>query len=241
MSNFVIPSPQDLKNQLANKTKGEIKNDAEKMAKEILVRINELTKSIDEAKALSKEAQSVKTDLRHRLSGGLLGESDTDKRSKLNTKANIQQDKALSEMNDLIRGCIALTQYSIFFAEQMFNEMSLIMVNGFKDKDGDIINLSHSTKEQAQMLLAQAKSSLERQRKIESNANEISQNKESISQNKSAINQNRQIIDENRKLIEQNQELIKKLKLKSGASGLYIGILALLLAIINLCLHFNLF
>lgn len=241
MSNFVIPSPQDLENQLANKAKGEVENYAKKMAKEILVRINELTKSIDEAKALSKEAQSVKTDLRHRLSGGLLGESDTDKRSKLNTKANIQQDKALSEMNDLIRGCIALTQCSIFFAEQMLNEMSLIMVNGFKDKDGDIINLSHSTKEQAQMLLTQAQSSLERQRKIESNASAISENKESISQNKSAISQNRQIIDENRKLIEQNQELIKKLKVKSSASGLYIGILALLLAIINLCLHFNLF
>lgn len=241
MSNFVIPSPQDLENQLANKAKSEVENYAKKMAKEILVRINELTKSIDEAKALSKEAQSVKTDWRHRFSGGLLGESDTDKRSKLNTKANIQQDKALSEMNDLIRGCIALIQCSIFFAEQMLNEMSLIMVNGFKDKDGDIINLSHSTKEQAQMLLTQAKSSLERQRKIESNANEISQNKESISQNKSAISQNRQIIDENRKLIEQNQELIKKLKLKSSVSGLYIGILALLLAIINLCLHFNLF
>lgn len=108
------------------------------------------------------------------------------------------------------------------------------MVKGFKDKDGGITRISDSTKEQAQILLTQAQSGLERQRKIESNANEISQNK-------SAISQNRQIIDENRKLIEQNQELIKELKLKSSASGFYISILALLLAIINLCLHFNLF
>lgn len=137
-------------------------------------------------------------------------------------------------MNDLIQGCIALTQCSILFAKHMVEEMSIIMVKGFKDKDGDIISLSDSTKEQAQILLTQAQSGLERQRKIESNANEISQNK-------SAISQNRQIIDENRKLIEQNQELIKKLEFKSSASGLYISILALLLAIINLCLHFNLF
>lgn len=241
MSNFVIPNPQVLQKELANKSESDIAKYAKDTANKIFVRINELTKSIDEAKALSKEAQSVKTDLRHRLSGGLLGESDTDKRSKLNARVNIQQNNAISEMSDLIKGCINLTQCSFLFAEYMVEEMSIIMVKGFKDKDGDIISISDSTKEQAQILLAEAQSSLERQRKIESNASAISENKESISQNKSAINQNTQIIGENRKLIEQNQELIKKLKLKSGASGLYIGILALLLAIINLCLHFNLF
>lgn len=227
----ILPSPQVLQKQLANKSESDIVKYAKDMANKIFVRINELTKSIDEAKALSKQAENVKSDWTPRFLGG---ESATDKRSKLNARVNNQQNKAMSEMNDLIQGCIALTQCSIFFAECMVEEMSIIMVKGFKDKDGDIISLSDSTKEQAQILLTQAQSGLERQRKIESNANEISQNK-------SAISQNRQIIDENRKLIEQNQELIKELKLKSSASGFYISILALLLAIINLCLHFNLF
>lgn len=227
----ILPSPQVLQKQLANKSESDIVKYAKDMANKIFVRINELTKSIDEAKALSKQAENVKSDWIPRFLGG---ESATDKRSKLNARVNNQQNKAMSEMNDLIQGCIALTQCSILFAKHMVEEMSIIMVKGFKDKDGDIISLSDSTKEQAQILLTQAQSGLERQRKIESNANEISQNK-------SAISQNRQIIDENRKLIEQNQELIKELKLKSSASGLYISILALLLAIINLCLHFNLF
>lgn len=227
----ILPSPQVLQKQLANKSESDIVKYAKDMANKIFVRINELTKSIDEAKALSKQAENVKSDWIPRFLGG---ESATDKRSKLNAKVNNQQNKAMSEMNDLIQGCIALTQCSILFAKHMVEEMSIIMVKGFKDKDGDIISLSDSTKEQAQILLTQAQSGLERQRKIESNANEISQNK-------SAISQNRQIIDENRKLIEQNQELIKELKLKSSASGFYISILALLLAIINLCLHFNLF
>ena len=237
----ILPSPQVLQKELANKSESDIAKYAKDMANEIVVRISELTKSIDEAEALSKQAENVKSDLKNKLSLGVFGESATDKRSKLNVKVNHQQNKAMSEMNDLIQGCIALTQCSILFAKHMVEEMSIIMVKGFKDKDGDTIRLSDSTKEQAQILLTQAQSGLERQRKIESNANEISQNKESISQNKSAISQNRQIIDENRRLIEQNQELIKELKLKSSASGLYIGILALLLAIINLCLHFNLF
>lgn len=227
----ILPSPQVLQKQLANKSESDIVKYAKDMANKIFVRINELTKSIDEAKALSKQAENVKSDWRPKFLGG---ESATDKRSKLNARVNNQQNKAMSEMNDLIQGCIALTQCSIFFAECMVEEMSIIMVKGFKDKDGDITRISDSTKEQAQILLTQAQSGLERQRKIESNANEISQNK-------SAISQNRQIIDENRKLIEQNQELIKKLEFKSSASGLYISILALLLAIINLCLHFNLF
>lgn len=227
----ILPSPQVLQKQLANKSESDIVKYAKDMANKIFVRINELTKSIDEAKALSKQAENVKSDWIPRFLGG---ESATDKRSKLNARVNNQQNKAMSEMNDLIQGCIALTQCSILFAKHMVEEMSIIMVKGFKDKDGDIISLSDSTKEQAQILLTQAQSGLERQRKIESNANEISQNK-------SAISQNRQIIDENRKLIEQNQELIKELKLKSSASGFYISILALLLAIINLCLHFNLF
>lgn len=230
----ILPSPQVLQKQLANKSESDIVKYAKDMANKIFVRINELTKSIDEAKALSKQAENVKSDLKNMLSFGMAGESATDKRSKLNARVNNQQNKAMSEMNDLIQGCIALTQCSILFAKHMVEEMSIIMVKGFKDKDGDIISLSDSTKEQAQILLTQAQSGLERQRKIESNANEISQNK-------SAISQNRQIIDENRKLIEQNQELIKELKLKSSASGLYISILALLLAIINLCLYFNLF
>lgn len=227
----ILPSPQVLQKQLANKSESDIVKYAKDMANKIFVRINELTKSIDEAKALSKQAENVKSDWIPRFLGG---ESATDKRSKLNARVNNQQNKAMSEMNDLIQGCIALTQCSILFAKHMVEEMSIIMVKGFKDKDGDITRISDSTKEQAQILLTQAQSGLERQRKIESNANEISQNK-------SAISQNRQIIDENRKLIEQNQELIKELKLKSSASGFYISILALLLAIINLCLHFNLF
>ena len=223
----ILPSPQVLQKELANKSESDIAKYAKDMANEIFVRIDELTKSIKEAEDLSRRAENVKSDWKNRFSFGRFGESATDKRSKLNVKVNNQQNKAMSEMNDLIQGCIALTQCSILFAKHMVEEMSIIMVKGFKDKDGDTIRLSDSTKEQAQILLTQAQSGLERQRKIESNANEISQN--------------RQIIDENRRLIEQNQELIKELKLKSSASGLYIGILALLLAIINLCLHFNLF
>jgi len=50
----ILPSPQVLQKQLANKSESDIAKYAKDMANKIFVRINELTKSIDEAKALSR-------------------------------------------------------------------------------------------------------------------------------------------------------------------------------------------
>ena len=127
----ILPSPQVLQKQLANKSESDIVKYAKDMANKIFVRINELTKSIDEAKALSKQAENVKSDWRPKFLGG---ESATDKRSKLNARVNNQQNKAMSEMNDLIQGYIALTQCSIFKAFYHYDRHFLYHTFGKKDR-----------------------------------------------------------------------------------------------------------
>lgn len=267
--NGQIPSPDELNFALQGKSENEIKTMAQQMAHAIGEKIEAISEKIEEAKELTRKAGKVKTDLRHRFSFGLFGKSATDKRSELNTEINIQQNEAIMEMNDLIQGSIALTACSISFAENMVQEMSLIMTSGFKDQYGNVVELSENAKENAQMLIAQAKKSLVQQEKINENAKAIEAIKGDVSQNKQNIDKNTQKIDKNKHSIDknaqninsnmqnidknaqnidknaQNIEFLQKELAKADNSkikiSLSLSVLAILLSLANLCLHFKLF
>lgn len=258
--NGQIPSPDELNFALQGKSENEIKTIAQQMAHAIGEKIEAISEKIGEAKELTKKAGKVKTDWSHRITFGLFGKSATDKRSELNTEVNIQQNEAIMEMNDLIQGSIALTACSITFAENMVQEMSLIMTSGFKDQDGNVAKLSENAKENAQMLIAQAKKSLEQHQKINENAKaieaikgDVSQNTQKIDKNKHSIDKNAQNIDSNMQNIDKNAqnidknaqsiEFLQKELAKSNNSkiSLSLSLLAILLSLANLCLYFKLF
>ena len=260
--NGQIPSLEELNFALQGKSENEIKTIAQQVAHAIGGKIEAISEKIEEAKELTEKAGKVKSDWSNRLSFGIFGKSATDKRSELNTEVNIQQNEAIIEMNDLIQGSIALTGCSITFAENMVQEMSLIMTSGFQDQYGNIVELSENAKEKAQMLITQAKKALVQHQKINENAKaieaikgDVSQNTQNIDKNKHSINKNAQNIDSNMQNIDKNAQNINKnaqsieslQKELSKASNskikisLCMSVLAILLSLVNLCLHFKLF
>lgn len=262
LKNGQIPSPAELNSLLQGKNQREVKNIAQQVAHAIGGKIEAISEKIKDAKELTTKAGKVKSDWSNRLSFGIFGKSATDKRSELNTEVNIQQNEAIIEMNDLIQGSIALTSCSIFFAETMVQELSLIMVSGFQDQYGNAVELSEDAKEKAQMLITQAKKTLEHHQKINENAKaieaikgDVSQNTQNIDKNKHSINKNAQNIDSNMQNIDKNAqkidknaqsiELLQKEFAKASNSkikiSLCMSVLAILLSLVNLCLHFKLF
>lgn len=253
--NGQIPSPDELNFALQGKSENEIKTIAQQMAHAIGEKIEAISEKIEEAKELTKKAGKVKTDWSHRLTFGLFGKSATDKRSELNTEVNIQQNEAIMEMNDLIQGSIALTACSITFAENMVQEMSLIMTSGFKDQYGNVAELSENAKENAQMLIAQAKKSLVQHQKINEKAKaieaikgDVSQNTQNIDKNTQKIDKNKHSIDKNAQNIDKNAQSIEFLQKELAKSNnskikisLSLSVLAILLSLANLCLYFKLF
>ena len=255
LKNGEIPSPAELNSLLQGKNQREVKNIAQQVAHAISGKIEAISEKIEEAKELTTKAGKVKSDWSNRLSFGIFGKSATDKRSELNTEVNIQQNEAIIEMNDLIQGSIALTSCSISFAETMVQEMSLIMASGFQDQYGNIVELSENAKENAQMLLAQAKKALVQHQKINENAKaieaikgDVSQNTQNIDKNKHSINKNAQSIDKNAQNIDKNAQSIEFLQKELAKASnskikisLCMSVLAILLSLVNLCLHFKLF
>lgn len=209
----------ELNSKLKGKSPRQIKVIAKETANSIMAKIEAVLQSIKEAKDLSIEAENSSaglTDIVIRfVTFGWFGESATEKRSKLNTKAISMQNQAMAEMNDIIKQSVNLTLCSTDFAESMIDGLRLIVENGFKDAYGNIQQLSDYSKKLVILIIEQAKEAKDRQAQSVARANEqdakIAQNSENISilQDKFAQKDTLDalqdsLIAENRKLIEQN-------------------------------------
>lgn len=129
------------------------------------------------------------------------------------------------------------------------------MTSGFKDQYGNAVKLSENAKENAQMLIAQAKKSLVQHQKINENAkaieaikNKVSQNTQNIDKNTQKIDKNKHSIDKNAQNIDKNAQSIEFLQKELAKSNnskikisLSLSVLAILLSLANLCLYFKLF
>lgn len=241
-------SIDDVQKALAQNDEEQLKVLVEKTTENIFSNIVRITEKIEKSKQLVKDAENAK--------GNFLGFGKTAKRTELNTKAISQQNEALVEINVLIKESVTLTCCSIFFAKNMVEAMSIMMVSGFKDTDGNTKELSDEQKKHAQIILQQAKNFVEHQTEYEARQEkqEIDiktlqgdmrekdsldeQQSQDISQNRENILKNQQVINQNRELIAQNKEALEALKAKNNSLATIVSIVALIISGASIALHF---
>lgn len=156
-----------LRTQAASLKPKDLKALAEKKLTEILEKIQAISYNIDKAKRLTKQAENSESDWSNKLSFGRFGESKTDKRSRLNTKAITMQNEAMVEMNNLIQESIKLTTISYGFAQAMTQTIAEMLTSGFKDSNGDIQRLEGVAREQVLIILDEAKKFVQHQQEYE--------------------------------------------------------------------------
>ncbi|WP_334095465.1 hypothetical protein [Helicobacter typhlonius] len=238
-------SIDDVQKALAQNDEEQLKVLVEKTTENIFSNIVRITEKIEKSKQLVKDAENAK--------GNFLGFGKTAKRTELNTKAISQQNEALVEINVLIKESVTLTCCSIFFAKSMIETMSVMMVGGFKDVDGNTTILSDEQQKHAQVILQQAKNFVEHQTEYEARQEkqEIDiktlqgdmrekdsldeQQSQDISQNRENILKNQQVINQNRELIAQNKEALKA---KNNSLATIVSIVALIISGASIALHF---
>lgn len=240
-NNLIRIEDADIFNNIEDMQIEQVKEFAKTKANMIMQQINKISKDIEEAKNLSTKAEDSSTDLSHKLSFGMFGESATDKRSKLNTEINIKQNKVMDEMNKIIQQAIILTTASIVFSKCMIEEMAAMMINGFVDSDGKVKQLNEYSKKQVDFIIKQAKSALDRDMK---NDERHEQNEKDIANLQDAtINHDEKLksYEKNISKLQNDIEQLNKLmnnKSKNRTIVLGCAIFALLLAIASLCLNF---
>ena len=241
-------SIDDVQKALAQNDEEQLKVLVEKTTENIFSNIVRITEKIEKSKQLVKDAENAK--------GNFLGFGKTAKRTELNTKAISQQNEALVEINVLIKESVTLTCCSIFFKKNMVEAMSIMMVSGFKDVDGNTTILSDEQQKHAQVILQQAKNFVEHQTEYEARQEkqEIDiktlqgdmrekdsldeQQSQDISENRENILKNQQIINQNRELIAQNKEALEALKAKNNSLATIVSIVALIISGASIALHF---
>jgi hypothetical protein len=140
---------------------------AEEKSVEILQKINATTERIAEAKQEAESAKAMK-------SGGFFG-GKTRKKTDATANAVVATNAALSEMNNLIQESIRFTCSSIQFARAMHGAMAYMMVNGFKNANGQITQLSSDSKEAVQLILDEADDFIQKQFAVEKKQSEMQQ------------------------------------------------------------------
>ncbi|MDR1970850.1 MAG: hypothetical protein LBQ46_02910 [Treponema sp.] len=134
-----------------------LKEIAEIKSAEILLKIDESTRKIAEAK---ENAVSV-----NEMKAGPFGKT----KRKLNAISNavVMTNEALSQMNNLIQESIHFTCSSVKFAQVMHKTMAHMMVNGFKDANGNIQRLSDDSKEAVNEIIEEAEDFVRKQLEVE--------------------------------------------------------------------------
>jgi len=118
---------------------------AEKKSAYILEKIQSQSKNIESAKKFADEAKEYKRVWYKPFAG----DSKTDKVA----DALVQTNAAMSGLSDLIQESVRFTCVSIQFAQVMHKTMAYMMVNGFKDSNGNQQKLAASSQEFVEEIL----------------------------------------------------------------------------------------
>jgi hypothetical protein len=155
----------------------ELQKLAEKKSVEIFQKIKASAERIAEAKELAEEAKNAKGSKAGTIAGavffgipGLIFARKNSARAKkldLTTDGLLKTNEAIAEMNNLIQESIGFTCVSIQVAQIMHKTMTNMMVNGFRDTDGQITRLSSECKEAVQSILDEADDFVKKQRAVE--------------------------------------------------------------------------
>lgn len=138
---------------------------AEKFANAIALKLEECAKNIEEAEKLANEAKNMKA--------GFWGGDK--KRIDAVSDSGISTSKAMSQMKDLISEVVKFTCLSSAFAKEMNKAMAAILLNGFKDQNGNIKELSKNSKKEIEFIIKQAEETINQKKIIEKNQIEIKQ------------------------------------------------------------------
>ncbi|GHV63620.1 hypothetical protein AGMMS49587_14260 [Spirochaetia bacterium] len=128
-------------------TTKELQIRAENESVAIFQRINKTMKRVRDANQAGELAQAMKT--------GFLG-LGTAKKTDAIADAVVIANTALAEMNNLLQESIRFTCQSIQFAQVMYKKMAFMMVNGYKNTNGNITKLSKDSKKAVQLILNEA-------------------------------------------------------------------------------------
>jgi hypothetical protein len=134
-----------------------LKEIAEIKSAEILLKIDESTRKITEAKENAVFAKEMKA--------GPFGK--TKKKLDAISSAMVMTTDALAQMNNLIQESIHFTCSSVKFAQVMHKTMAHMMVNGFKDANGNIQRLSDDSKEAVNEIIEEAEDFVRKQLEVE--------------------------------------------------------------------------
>lgn len=204
--------------KLGQMSQKELEKFAEEKSKIILEKIELSTQKILDAKDAAEAAKNMKT--------GFFGK--TKKKANATADAVIITNEAVAEMNELLQESIRFTCLSLSFAQAMSKHMSALIVNGFKNRDGEFVKLSADSEEQAQYIVQQAeafaKNQLEVEMKQAAQDSKIGTLADKVSRNESRLNEKDKIDAEqtqrleelgamlnNKDLVDQKQEeAIKK-------------------------------
>lgn len=204
--------------KLGQMSQKELEKFAEEKSKIILEKIELSTQKILDAKDAAEAAKNMKT--------GFFGK--TKKKANATADAVIITNEAVAEMNELLQESIRFTCLSLSFAQAMSKHMSALIVNGFKNRDGEFVKLSADSEEQALYIVQQAeafaKNQLEVEMKQAAQDSKIGTLADKVSSNESRLNEKDKIDAEqtqrleelgamlnNKDLVDQKQEeAIKK-------------------------------
>lgn len=130
---------------------------AERASRDILQKIKEASVRIEGAKSEAEKAKTMKA--------GWLGK--TAKKTDATADALVRTNEAVAEMHSLVQESIRFTQLNGQLSKAMHLAMSKMVVEGFKNRDGEIVHLNDSGAEFAQILMEEAESFSEKQLEIE--------------------------------------------------------------------------
>ncbi|WP_145414957.1 hypothetical protein [Paenibacillus xylanexedens] len=141
---------------LANQDEWEnINPEFKEMANKVAISINEAHNKIAKAKKLAKDAQNIK--------GGFLG---IGKQKKVNTSLSESQiitNEALTDLSELIQQSIRFTLQSVKTASNMQKALAYVAVNGIRDTNGRVEDLSAECAESIDLIIESAQDFLQQQ------------------------------------------------------------------------------
>ncbi len=137
---------QELNVEVLPKDEGELKVIAQEKANFIMQNISQLCENLKEAKALNIQAQYVKTDLKNRLSLGILGKSRTEKRLDLQEHVSSLQNDAIAQLADLVQASIRFAAASAMLNQLMIKELAKKTKEGFINVYGELQQVDEDMK-----------------------------------------------------------------------------------------------
>ncbi|TKX29791.1 hypothetical protein CQA38_03195 [Campylobacter sp. MIT 12-5580] len=217
-------------------------------ATRIFEKLDEVDHKIAEAHELVREAENFRNrGVSERLWEKLpFATSPGEKIGILNAKAATALAEAIAEQNEIIRESIAFTQFNSRFSQAMVTALSSMLENGFEDVNGRHSELSEDSEIIVEQILQQAEQFIEMETnlvKFGKDIDELKEFKNTIDENTTKLEKELDEFEKNhafqKEQIAANTEAIKKLEAKTQSKiSLYTSILALLVSLASLVLHF---